>query len=52
VDGTGKFVYVANSDSNNVSGYEIDPATGALTQVPGSPFGTGHRVISIAITRH
>jgi YVTN family beta-propeller protein len=33
-----KFVYVANSGSNNVSAYTINAATGALTAVPGSPF--------------
>jgi 6-phosphogluconolactonase len=31
VDPTGKFVYVANYGSNNVSAYTINPATGALT---------------------
>src|SRR5258706_7872210 len=37
VDPTGKFAYVANDGSNNVSGYTIDAATGALTTIPGSP---------------
>jgi hypothetical protein len=27
------FAYVANGGSNNVSGYSVDPATGALAQV-------------------
>jgi DNA-binding beta-propeller fold protein YncE len=31
VDPTGKFVYVANNLSSNVSGYTINPTTGALT---------------------
>ena len=40
VDPTGKFAYVANFDSNNVSAYSIG-ANGALTPVPGSPFAAG-----------
>jgi YVTN family beta-propeller protein len=38
VDPTGKFVYVANDGSNSVSGYMINPSTGALTPITGSPF--------------
>jgi 6-phosphogluconolactonase (cycloisomerase 2 family) len=33
----GKFAYVSNSGSGNVSGYAVD-AAGALTPLPGSPF--------------
>src|SRR2546422_5527354 len=33
-----RFAYVANYNSGNVSGYAIDPITGALTPVHGSPF--------------
>jgi len=36
-----KFVFVANEQTNNISVFSIDPATGALTLVPGSPFPTG-----------
>ncbi len=32
------FAYVANRLSNNISAYQINSATGALTQVQGSPF--------------
>ena len=35
------FVYVTDQGSDSVSGYSIDPATGALTMIPGSPFGSG-----------
>jgi 6-phosphogluconolactonase (cycloisomerase 2 family) len=46
VDGSDSFLYVANfSDPNpllstqgNISGFAIDPNTGALTLIPGSPF--------------
>ena len=39
-DPAGKFLYVANADSNskNISGYAISGATGVLTQMTGSPF--------------
>ena len=33
-----QFAYVANFRSNNVSGYTINPSTGALTAISGSPF--------------
>jgi 6-phosphogluconolactonase (cycloisomerase 2 family) len=32
-----------------VSGYSIDPLTGALTPLPGSPFGAGNGPFSVAI---
>jgi 6-phosphogluconolactonase (cycloisomerase 2 family) len=35
------FVYVANQDSNDISAFRIDLATGALAPVPGSPFAAG-----------
>ena len=37
----GKFLFAANEQTNNVSVFSIDPATGALTLVLGSPFPTG-----------
>ena len=36
-----KFLFVANEQTNNVSVFSIDPATGALNLIPGSPFPTG-----------
>ena len=44
------FAYVVNAVSNNISAYSIDPVTGALTQLPGSPFAAGTYPISIAVT--
>jgi 6-phosphogluconolactonase (cycloisomerase 2 family) len=35
------FLYAGNSASNNVSAFSIDPVTGVLTSVTGSPFATG-----------
>jgi 6-phosphogluconolactonase (cycloisomerase 2 family) len=40
IDPTGRFLYVANRDSDTISGFAIDQVTGALTAVPGSPFAT------------
>jgi 6-phosphogluconolactonase len=34
----GRFAYVANQSSNNLSAYAIDSATGRLTAISGSPF--------------
>src|ERR1035438_10835121 len=44
------FAYVANGGSNNVSGYSVDPATGALAPLAGSPFPTGSNPISVKAT--
>jgi len=54
VDPTGHFAYVANSggvpDKGSVSAYTINPATGALTAVPGSPFAAGSFPNSVVST--
>jgi 6-phosphogluconolactonase (cycloisomerase 2 family) len=59
VDPTGHFAYVANCgtfcssddlyDTGGVSGYTIDATTGALTAMPGSPFGAGNYPNSLAV---
>src|SRR4029077_16358835 len=58
VDPSGKFVYLTNNcvgvipscDGNGtVSAYTIDKTTGALTQVPGSPFAAGANTFSVAV---
>jgi 6-phosphogluconolactonase (cycloisomerase 2 family) len=49
VDPSGSFVYAANNTSGTVSVYSVDAATGALTQVSGSPFAAGAGARSIAI---
>ena len=38
VDGLGKFLFVLNPASSNISMFQIDSSTGALLEVPGSPF--------------
>jgi 6-phosphogluconolactonase len=49
VDPSGQFIYAANYNSNDISAYTVDAATGALAPVAGSPFGAGTRPHSIAI---
>ena len=49
VDPTGRYVYVANRDSDNVSAYSIDAASGALAPVGGSPFAAGDAPKSISV---
>jgi 6-phosphogluconolactonase (cycloisomerase 2 family) len=49
VDAYGKFLYVVNTGSNNMSGYVINATTGALTQFSGAPIATGVGPNSIAI---
>jgi 6-phosphogluconolactonase len=46
-DPTGKFVYVTNVYSNNISGYRISDR-GALNQLTGSPFATSGQPEGIA----
>jgi 6-phosphogluconolactonase len=44
-----QFAYVANEGSRNVSGYTIDPSTGALKPIAGSPFTAGASPVSVAV---
>jgi len=39
--GTREFVYVLNGGSNDISAFSVDPTTGVLAAVAGSPFATG-----------
>jgi 6-phosphogluconolactonase (cycloisomerase 2 family) len=41
VDPSGKFAYVANIDSADISAYAINASGGALTPIAGSPFAAG-----------
>jgi 6-phosphogluconolactonase (cycloisomerase 2 family) len=49
VDSSGRFAYVANAESNNISVYTIDQTTGALTAV-GTPVAAGTNPISVVTT--
>ncbi|RED48642.1 lactonase family protein [Aestuariispira insulae] len=37
----GSFLYVPDSQANVIHGYTVNQETGALTEITGSPFGTG-----------
>jgi len=55
ISAPGGFLYASNSGSNDVSAFSIDPSSGNLTPVPGSPFpldgfGPGSGGISLAVT--
>jgi 6-phosphogluconolactonase (cycloisomerase 2 family) len=41
IDPSGRFVYVANEQTENLSAYEVDRETGTLTPLAGSPFPAG-----------
>jgi 6-phosphogluconolactonase (cycloisomerase 2 family) len=41
IDGLGRFLFVINTSSSNISMFQIDQSNGSLTQVPASPFSTG-----------
>jgi 6-phosphogluconolactonase (cycloisomerase 2 family) len=49
VDAYGKFLYVVNKGSNNISGYEINSNTGALIPFSGAAVAAGVGANSIAI---
>jgi 6-phosphogluconolactonase (cycloisomerase 2 family) len=48
VDPTGRFAYVANSNSNDISTFTINAATGALTPL-GAPLATSPTPAGIAV---
>src|SRR5260370_2253286 len=41
LDPSGKFAYITNDLTNDVSAFTVDSATGSLTPVPGPPFAAG-----------
>ena len=49
VDPKGKFAYVPNLGSGNVSGFAIDATSGALTPLTASPFGAGSGPIGVVV---
>ncbi len=51
IDGQGRFLFVLNPVSNNISMYQIDGSTGALTEAPSSPFAAGAVTPNMAPSR-
>ncbi len=56
-DLSGKFIYVGNkntqlySEKTNISAFSMDPGTGALTALAGSPYGTSGGATGMAVIR-
>jgi 6-phosphogluconolactonase (cycloisomerase 2 family) len=50
VDPSGSFLYVTLAKAAKVTGFAINPNTGALTPVPGSPFPAGRLPQAIGVT--
>jgi 6-phosphogluconolactonase (cycloisomerase 2 family) len=48
---TPAFLYAANHGANTISAFTVNPATGALTAISGSPFPTPIGDTSIAVSR-
>jgi 6-phosphogluconolactonase len=54
-DSQGRYVYLSDQDfttnnaTGNVAAYAIDPVTGSLTTVPGSPFLSGPVPVGVAV---
>lgn len=44
------FVFVELQNSKQIAAFSVDPSTGALTTVPGSPFTTGFVATSLALS--
>lgn len=50
IDETTKYVYTANSASNDINGFVVNPATGdLLTPTPGGPYATGVAPVHIVV---
>jgi YD repeat-containing protein len=49
-DPSGAWLYVVNSNSNNVSVFSINAATGALSSAAGTVYGTGSKPSGLAVS--
>ena len=49
MDINGRYFYAVNEDSDNLSVYRIDAASGILNEIPGSPFRTGHNPVAMTL---
>lgn len=48
----GRFIYTANYLGNSISGFQINPNSGALTATQATPYPTGDRPTALAIVPH
>jgi 6-phosphogluconolactonase (cycloisomerase 2 family) len=50
--GLGRYVYSANQQGNSVSGFQLNPTTGALTPSLSTPYPTADKPMAIAAVPH
>jgi 6-phosphogluconolactonase (cycloisomerase 2 family) len=50
MDTTGRFLYVVNRDSNTVSGFLLNFATGVLIPMEGQTFAAGSKPVAMLVT--
>jgi len=48
----GRFVYTANFLGNSVSGFQLNPTTGALKATQATPYPTGSKPSALAAVPH
>ena len=48
-DFSGRYLYVANDGSNEVSAWRVDPGSGRLSAIPGAPFKAGKSPSALAV---
>ena len=48
----GRFVYTANHLGNSVSGFRLDPTSGALTSTQATPYPTGQTPTALVVVPH
>ena len=49
VEASGRFIYVANVDSQSIAAYAIEPVTDTLQPLPGFPLPLGERLDAMAM---
>ena len=49
VDPTGRFLYVTNQQSEDITAFSVDSSSGVLTELPGSPFPIGGAPVTSGI---
>src|SRR5260370_23943031 len=52
IDLSESFLYAANNTANTVSGFQVDRTSGALTQLPDSPYPPGTGPTSITVVNN
>src|ERR1041385_5442239 len=50
VDPSGRFLYSASTEKNEITAFRIDPSTGILMPLPGGPLPTGKHPFRIAVS--